>query len=92
MVPSTSNHYPYHTDLLGFYLKFRLWPVCKYLNYYYKISNDYWVIPEKIQTSEFEEIFRFVTLSYGNFGQNKLQISWNCFTPLGNSKSKNEDF
>ena len=58
-------------------LKFRLSPLCKYLNYYCKISNDYWAIPEKIQTGGFEEIFSFVTLSYGNFGQNKafsLQI------------------
>ena len=36
------------------------------------------VIPEKIITDVFEEIFRFVLLSYGNFGQNKalpLQIT-----------------
>ena len=71
MVPSTSNHWPYQTDLLVFCLKFRLSPVCEYLNYYYKISNDYRAIPEKIQTGGFEETFRFVTLSYGNFGQNK---------------------
>ena len=51
--------------------------VCEYLNYYYKIINDYWAISEKIQLGGFEEIFRFFTLSYGSFGQNKaltLQI------------------
>ena len=69
MVPSTSNYWPYHTDLLVFCLKFRLSPVCEYLKYCYKLSNDYWAVPEKIQTSGFEEIFRFVTLSYGNFGR-----------------------
>ena len=49
MVPGTSNHWPYHTDLLVFCLKFRLTPVCEYLNYYYDITNDYWTIPEKKQ-------------------------------------------
>ena len=72
MVPSTSNHWPY-----VFCLKFRLSPICEYLNYYYKTSNDYCSILEKKQTVGFEQIFRIVTLSYGNFGQNKalpLQI------------------
>ena len=97
MVPSISNYWPHHTDLLVFCLKFRLSHVCEYLKYYYKISNDYydcWAIPEKIQTGGFKENFRFVTLSYGNFGQNKtlpLQIPWNCVTPLGNSNTKNGD-
>ena len=71
-------------------LKLRLSPLCKYLNYYYKISNDYWAIPEKIQTGRFEEILRFATLSYGYFGQNNalpLQIPWNYVTPLANSKA-----
>ena len=62
MVPRTSNYWPYHTELLVFCLKFRLSPVCEYLNYYYKISNGYWAIPEKIQTGEFEEIFRFLEI------------------------------
>ena len=39
--PGTSNHWPYQTDLLVFCLKFRLTPVCEYLNYYYDITNDY---------------------------------------------------
>ena len=77
MVPSTFNHWPYHADLLVFCLKFRLSPVCECLNYYYKISNAYWAFLEKIQAVGFKEIIRFVTLTYGNVGQNKalpLQI------------------
>ena len=94
MIPSTSNHWPNHKDLLVFCLKFRLSPVCEYLNYYYKINNDYWAILEKIQTSGFEKIFRFFILSCGNFGQNEalpLETPWNCVIPLGNSKAKNEN-
>ena len=81
-------------DLLVFCVRFRYSPVCEYLNYYYKISNDYWAIPEKIQTGGFEEVFTFITLSYGNSWQNKAlpsQIPWNCVTSLGDSKAKNED-
>ena len=44
------QHWAYHTDLLVFFFKFRLSPVCDYLNYYYNITNDYWTIPEKIET------------------------------------------
>ena len=47
VVLGISNHCTYHTDLLVFCLKFRLSPVCEYLNYYYNIINDYWTIPEK---------------------------------------------
>ena len=53
MVPGTSNHWPYHTDFLE-RLKFRLATVCKYLNYYYNITNDYWAIPEEVQAMRFE--------------------------------------
>ena len=53
MVPGTSNHWPYHKDLLVFYLKFRLEPVREYLNYYYNITNDYWTIPVNIQADGF---------------------------------------
>ena len=49
VVPGTSKHCPYHTYLLVLYLKFRLSPVCKYLNYYYDIAFAYWAIPETIQ-------------------------------------------
>ena len=94
MIPSTSNHWSNHKDLLVFCLKFRLSPVCEYLNYYYKINNDYWAILEKIQTSGFEKIFRFFILSCGNFGQNEafpLETPWNCVIPLGNSKAKNKN-
>ena len=49
MVPDTSKHWPYHKTLLVFCLKFRLAPICEYLNYYYNITNDYRAIPEKIQ-------------------------------------------
>ena len=71
VVPGTSNHWPYHSDLLVSCLKFRFSSFCEYLNYYYNIANDYWAIPEKTQTGEFEdilfekknpEVFRFVTL------------------------------
>ena len=45
--PGTSKNWPYHTDLLVFCFKFKLSPICKYLNYYYNITNDCWSIPEK---------------------------------------------
>ena len=32
VAPATFKHWPYHTDLLVFCLKFRLLFVCKYLN------------------------------------------------------------
>ena len=47
ILPGTSKNWPYHTDLLVFCLKFKLSPVCEYLNYYYNITNDCWAIPEK---------------------------------------------
>ena len=47
IVPGTSKHQPYQTDLLVFCFKFRVSPVCEYLNYYYNITNDSWVIPKK---------------------------------------------
>ena len=47
IVPGTSKHRPYQTDLLVFCFKFRVSPVCEYLNYYYNITNDSWVIPKK---------------------------------------------
>ena len=40
IVPGTYKHWPYHTSLLVFCVKFRLSPVCEYLNYYYNITND----------------------------------------------------
>ena len=46
IVLGTSNHWPYDTDLLVFRLKFRLAPVCEYLNYYYNTTTDYCAIPE----------------------------------------------
>ena len=45
--PGTSKNWPYHTDLLVFCFKFKLSPICEYLNYYYNITNDCWAIPEK---------------------------------------------
>ena len=56
VVPATSNHWPYHTDLLVFCLKFSVSLVSEYLNYYYNIANDYWAIPEKTQSGENEDI------------------------------------
>ena len=58
IVPGTSKNWPYHTDLLVFCLKFKLSPVCEYLNYYYNISND-WTIPEKYKQGEFRTYFFF---------------------------------
>ena len=46
IVSGTSKNWPYHKDLLVFCLKFKVSPVCEYLNYYYNIAND-WAIPEK---------------------------------------------
>ena len=37
ILPDTSKNWPYHTDLLVFCLKFKLLPVCEYLNYYCNI-------------------------------------------------------
>ena len=50
MVSGIFKHQPYRTDLLVSYFKFRPSPVGEYLNYYYNVPNDYWAIPEKIQT------------------------------------------
>ena len=50
MVSGIFKHQPYRTELLVSYFKFRPSPVGEYLNYYYNIPNDYWAIPEKIQT------------------------------------------
>ena len=47
ILPGTSNNWPYHTDLPVFCLKFKLSPVCEYLNCYYNITNDCWAISEK---------------------------------------------
>ena len=43
-VPGTSKNY---IDSLVFCLKFKLSPVCEYLNYYYNITNDSCPIQEK---------------------------------------------
>ena len=37
ILPGTSKNWPYHTDLLVFCLKFKLSPVCEYLNYCYNM-------------------------------------------------------
>ena len=65
----TSKNWPDHTDLLVFCLKFKLWPVCEYLNYCYNITNDCWAVPEKSKQRELRTYFfkknprslRFVT-------------------------------
>ena len=81
MVLDTSNHWPYHTDLLVSCLKFRLATVCEYLNYCYNTSNDYWDIPEKFQKGWFElysflkkspYISRFITLPFEILDKTKL--------------------
>ena len=55
-VSGTSKNWPCHTDLLIFRLKFKLSPVCEYLNYYFNITND-WPIPEKSNQGEFRTYF-----------------------------------
>ena len=47
VVPGPSNPWSYHTDLLLSCLKFRIVPVCEYLNCYYNITNDYWLFQKK---------------------------------------------
>ena len=49
IVRGTSKNWPYHTGLLVLSIKFKLSPVCEYLNYYYKLTNDCWAIPEKFK-------------------------------------------
>ena len=51
IVPGTSKNWPQKTDLLVFYLKFKLSTVSEYLNYYYNITNDCWAIREKSNRS-----------------------------------------
>ena len=57
IVPGTSKHWPYHTDLLVFCLKFRLSPLCEYLSYYYNITNDCSAIPEKSKQGGLRTVF-----------------------------------
>ena len=64
IVPGTSKNWPYHTDLLVFYLKFKLLPVCEYLSYYYDITND-WAISEKSKQGGFRAYF-FLKKKYGS--------------------------
>ena len=81
MVPNTSNYWPFHTDLLVFCLKFILAPVREYLNYYHSITI--WLFHKSSKQGV-----------WGNSGQKKalpLQILWNCVTPRGKFKGKNED-
>ena len=84
MVPSTSNHWPY-TDLLVFCLKFRLSPVCECLICYYKTSNDYWTIPEKIQTRWVWRNFQVCHFKLWKFWTKQSFILANsiklCYTP-----------
>ena len=87
----------YHIDLLVFCRKFRLVLFCEYLNYYYNITHDCWVIPGEIQAVGFDDFFGKNMVYHfilENSRQNKalsLQIPWNCVAHLGNSKAKNED-
>lgn len=101
MVPVTSNHWPYHTDLLVFCLKCRFSPFCECLNYYYNITNNHWAILEKIQTEWFEDTrfwkknMTFLALSLCPWKfwtkQSFTRIPWNCVSLFGSSKAKNED-
>ena len=40
IIPGTFKNWPYHSDLIGFCLKFKFSLVCDYLNYYYNVTND----------------------------------------------------
>lgn len=42
VVSGTCKHWSYHTGLLVFCLKVKLSTICKCLNYYYNIINDYY--------------------------------------------------
>ena len=83
----TSKNWPYHIDLLVFCIKFKLSPVCEYLNYHYYIASDCWAIPEKsirgIEDILFKKkipwIFEVCHFTLGNYGQNK------AFFTCGNS-------
>ena len=91
------------TKIVVFCLKFRLSPVCEYLNYYYNITNNYWVIPEKTQTREFEDIafwknfLKFLGFFILHMAILEKTVLYLCrfhkivlhLTPLGNSKAKN---
>ena len=77
IIPVTSKNWPYHTDLLVFCLKFKLSPVCEYLNYYYDITNDCWAIPTFLNKNPW--IFSICHFTFGNSGQSK------AFFTLGNS-------
>ena len=78
IVRSTSKNWQYYRDLLVFCLKFKLSPVCKYLNYYYNTANDR-VIPEKsepggLRTLKYPGSFRFFTLSLQILDKKKLLL------------------
>ena len=87
IIPGTSENWPYHIDLLVFYLKFKLPSVCEYLHYYHNITNDCWAVPEKskqggLRTYFFKKktwIFEVCHSILGNSGQNK------AFSTLGSS-------
>ena len=80
ILPGTSKDWPYHADLLIFCLKFKLSPLCEYLNYYYKITNDCWAIPEKSKQGRLKIYFlkkkpwiiEVCHLALGNYGQSFL--------------------
>ena len=88
------------SDLLVLCLKFRLSLVSEYLNYYYKIANGYWAIPEKTRFEDilcWKKYLKFLGLLLCTWKlwtkqSFPLANSMNCVTPLGNSKAKNEDF
>ena len=82
ILPGTSKNWPYHTDLLVFCLKFKLSPVCEYLNYYSNTTNDCWAIPEKSKQGGLRTYFkkknpgslRFVTLPLEILDKTKLPL------------------
>ena len=96
IVPGASKNWSYHTDLLVFCLKFKLSPVCEYLNYYYNITNDCWAIPEKSKQGGGVEdilflnknpwIFQVCHFNFRNSGQKKDFFTAEnsvklCYTP-----------
>ena len=75
IVPGTSKNCQYCLDLLVFCLKFKLSPVCEYLNYCYNIAND-WAIPEKSKQRGLRTLKKtwFVTLPLEILDKKKLPL------------------
>ena len=70
---------------LVFCLKFKLTPVCEYLNYYCNITNDYWAIPEKFQAEGFQDILFEKNLTFLSLPLYSWKFKTKQIFILGNS-------